>query len=241
MDESYRIKMIEDLNELISIPEVDTYIFLTIEQAKVKFAEEIQNYRQLKNSFHQAKRGHMSILGEEGKKNPYPEDAPGMDVQSYYFELKRIKPKSGKLKYQWVISKVKPKPKEDTSLVVPVEFINCVDFHQVDPDKIETYKHFKSRSLKKHFDIRFTRYSDTHVMGSIRENKKDILDKEGKNDFTDSREAFKMNLGQSGIKEDYMELFRYMEEHSEIKEDIFSRFNMVQKPYVDNSKKFHSS
>ena len=239
MDESYRIKMIEDLNELINIPEVDTYIFLTIEQAKIKFAEEIENYRQLKNSFHQAKRGNMTVV--EDKNPPVPVDFPDLDVQSYYFELKRIKPKSGKLKYQWLISKVKPKPKESPSEVIPNEFINCVDFHQVDPDKIETYKHFKSRSLKKYFDIRFTRYSDTHVMGSIRENKKDMMGKEGTELFDDNCEAFKMNLGQTGIKEDYMELFRYMEEHPEIKEDIFSRFNMVQKPYVDNSKKLNSS
>jgi hypothetical protein len=227
MDESYRHKMIEDLNELIDIPDVDTYIFLTIEQAKIKFAEEIQNYRQLKSSFHQVKRSNMMLI--EDKK-------PTQKSQSYYFELKRIKSKNSKLKHQWVVSTIKPKPKQQSEEIIPVEFINMIDFHRVDPDKIETYKRFKSRVLKKSFDIRFTRYSDNHVMGSIREKSKDPPQKNGSETYDAEGQAFKLKLGQKNIKEDYMELFRYMEEYPEIKEDIFNRFNMVQKPYVDNSK-----
>jgi hypothetical protein len=230
MDESYRHKMIEDLNELINIPDVDTYIFLTIEQAKIKFSDEILNYRQLKNSFHQVKRGNMTLI-EDKQRN--------IHAESFYFEVKRIKPKNGKLKHQWVITKIKPKPKQEYVDIIPIEFINSIDFYMVDPDKIETFKRFKSRSLKKFFDIRFTRYSETHVMGSIRESKVESLNTKDE-DFEDEREAFKLNLGQTSIKEDYMELFRYMEEFPEIKEDIFNRFNMVQKPYVDNNKQFTS-
>jgi hypothetical protein len=231
MDESYRQKMIEDLNELIKIPDVDTYIFLTIEQAKIKFSDEILNYRQIKNTFHQVKRGSMMLIEDKNLSH---------NAQSYYFEVKRIKPKNSKLKHQWVITDIKPKPNDEYLNIVPVEFINSIDFYMVDPDKIETFKRFKSRSLKTHFDIRFTRYSDTHVMGSLRENIKESTNPLDE-DFDDEREAFKLNLGQSGIKEDYMELFRYMEEYHEIKEDIFNRFNMVQKPYVDNNKQSKSS
>lgn len=225
MDESYRLKMIEDINELINIPDVDTYIFLTIEQAKIKFAEEIKNYHLLKNTFHHSKRGSMVLIEDKDKLKK---------SQSYYFEMKRIKNKSGKLKYRWTISTIKPKPVPDPEQIIPVEFINSIDFHGVDPDKIETYKRFKSRSLRKIFDIRFTRYSETHVMGSISENISEVS-KDEPQDFSDEGEAFKLNLGQTHVKEDYMELFRYMEESPEIKEDIFNRFNMVQKPYVDNT------
>ncbi|MCP5049594.1 MAG: hypothetical protein GY940_20660 [bacterium] len=225
MDESYRQKMIEDLNELLDIPDVDTYIFLTIEQAKIKFAEEIDNYRQLKNAFHQTKRGTMMII--EDKK-------PVHQTQSFYFELKRTKPKGSRLKYQWFVSNIKPKTEKER--IVPPEFINMIDLHPVDPDKIETYKRFKSRALKKYFDIRFTRYSDSHVMGSIREDQKEIPGENEQDDYGDEPEAFKLNLTRKNFKEDYMELFRYMEEHPEIKEDIFNRFHMVQKPYIDNSK-----
>ncbi len=236
MDESYRLKMIEDLHELIDIPDVDTYIFLTIEQAKIKFAEEIRGYRQLKNSFHQVKRGSMVLI--EDKKPA--RISQSKNSRSYYFELKRITPKNSKLKHQWVISMIKPKPAEADDRIIPVEFINMIDFHMVDPDKIETYKGFKSRALKKQFDIRFTRYSKSHVMGSIRENKKESALESGDDAYNDERGAFKLNLGQKSMKEDYMELFCYMEENPEIKEDIFNRFNMVQKPFVDNNKESSS-
>jgi hypothetical protein len=234
MDESYRSKMIEDLNELIKIPDVDTYIFLTIEQAKIKFAQEIGNYRQIKNTFHHSKvnktpkRGNMMLI--EGKN-------PDAQSHSYYFELKRSINKDGKLKYQWNITTIKPKPKPEAGKIIPKEFINMIELHEVDPDKIETYKRFKSRSLKKSFDIRFTRYSETHIMGSIRENPEDILKNGDKNGYDNARQVFKLKLSRKNIKEDYMELFRYMEEYPEIKEDIFNRFNMVQKPYVDNDSK----
>lgn len=244
MDESYRRKMIADLNELIKIPDVDTYIFLTIEQAKIKFAEEIRNYHQIKNSFHQSKQGSKQSgqSGQSGRGNMVliEDKNPDNLSQSYYFEIKRIKNKDGKLKYHWKITTVKPKPKIDTDQIIPLEFINMIDFHAVDPDRIETYKRFKSRSLKKSFDIRFTRYSDTHIMGSIRENSEEAGNNETNNGFVDAREAFKLKLSQQNIKEDYMELFRYMEEYPEIKEDIFNRFNMVQKPYVDNDKQKQS-
>lgn len=231
MDETYRRKMIADLNELIKIPDVDTYIFLTIEQAKIKFAEEIKNYHLIKNSFHQSKQSKQT-----GQSNMVLIKDKNMDhlAQSYYFEIKRNKNKDGKLKYQWKVATVKPKPKVDFSQIIPMEFMNMIDLHAVDPDRIETYKRFKSRSLKKSFDIRFTRYSETHIMGSIRENPEDA-EQNGENDgFVDARKAFKLKLSQQNIKEDYMELFRYMEEYPEIKEDIFNRFNMVQKPFVDN-------
>ncbi len=229
MNESYRLKMIEDLHELIEIPEVDTYIFLTIEQAKIKFAEEIRNYYHVKNTFQRTKRGNLMLIEDKN---------PSQQTQSYYFEFKRIKPKDSMLKFQWLIATIKPTPKEDPWQIIPVEFMNMMDFHAVDPDKIETFKNFKSRSLKKYFDIRFTRYSDTHVMGSIRENCKEVADNTDENE--QEQEAFKLNLSKKNTKRDYMELFRYMEEYPEIREDIFNRFDMVQKPYVDNTKKSKS-
>lgn len=210
------------LFELLNIPEAEEILLLKAAELEITFGDKLAQYRDIKNHFRKTQRDNMLIF-----KNRRPVEK----LQSYSFELKRIAQRSAEVGYRWVIDRIEPKPTEPAEKVIPVEFFSTITYWNPSPHKIESLTGFKSESLNERFDITFTKCSKSHVVGNIRRHRKRrTVAPDSDTGSVQSRTHF----GDSGPErnEDYLELYRYMEQYSYIRKHVFSLFTLVLKPSV---------
>jgi transposase-like protein len=211
---------IEEFCELLNIPEFERIIYHKIEELKHVLAEQINIYRNLKNSFKKTAYGHMQI---------YENKAPKGN-QTYRFELDRLQ------NNKWLLSKIEPYPPEDFDIddIVPQAIIEHISGYETSPEKIYRYQGAgKARATGRAYVVEFTKYSDHHILGAIREEEmpeKDVSEETGMKII----EA-EWNYEEKGDEENFRELFHYMQKYPEIKKRIFGDFFHKAKPKVDSS------
>lgn len=211
---------IEEFCELLNIPEFERIIYHKIEELKHVLSEKINLYRNLKNSFKKTAYGHLQI---------YENIAPKKN-QTYRFELDRLQ------NNKWILAKIEPYPQEDHDLddIIPKSIIDHICSYETSPEKIYRYSGTgHAASTGKAFEVEFTKYSDYHIFGAIRE---DEVQEKAETEAAGMKiiEA-DWDYEEKGDEENFKELFHYMQKYPEIKKRIFGDFFHKAKPKVDNS------
>lgn len=148
-------ELLDQLDELLNIPQAERVILHKVKELKLFFKEEIERYRHLKEGFIRAAYGQMKFLDGE-------ENQPGEQV--YQFELNQDQ-------YgEWVPGNINPPPPPgyDAYDIIPGEIIEYIDPFRINPDKIETHNKIVIESLNgRTFNLSFIKYTDHHVLGTI--------------------------------------------------------------------------
>jgi hypothetical protein len=214
-----RIDM-EEFSEFLNIPEFERIIYHKIEELKHVLADKIRIYKHLKNNFKKTAYGHLQIFENQETERK----------QTYRFELDFLQ------NNKWMITKIEPDLPEqcDINEIMPQAIIDHIVTYDTDPDQIFKYTGpGKTQVGMKNYEVEFTRYSDYHILGTIREG---AIHRETSAEEMDMKIIkADWNYEQKGDEENFRELFHYMQKYPEIKKRIFGDFFHKAKPKVDNS------
>jgi hypothetical protein len=214
---------IEELTELLNIPEFERILYHKVEELKCVMADRISFYRNLKLKFRKTAYSTIQI---------YENGAP-LKSPTYRFELDRREDGS------WIPSIVEPylPYQNDVERIIPGSVINCLVHCKTDPQKIYhlTVKDgcSKGSAADQTYRIEFSKYSDRHVMGTIRQDKGGEVEKTScrkKSGIIDTNDQFE----QIPDEVKYNELFYYMQKYSHLRYHIFSLFYMRLKADLDS-------
>lgn len=213
---------IDELAELLNIPEFERIIYHKVEELKYVMADRIQFYRNLKKNFKKTAYGHMQI---------YESHKP-VQHQTYRFEVNRME--NG----NWIPIVVEPALPLDSDLdeILPPSVIKYISSFEKNPETIHHHQgSFRTLSGSQNFQLEFTRYSDDHILGTIRKREQ----AEGKKpDHRDTKlSVVKLDFPDSQRRSEhsYAVLFRYMQVYPEIGDQLLSYFNYILKPLADGS------
>ena len=211
---------LDELNELLNIPQLERILFHKVEELKLYFKDEIQRYRGLKEEFKRSAYGDLHVLGGQRGKSK--------KVQAYHFELNRTK--DG----QWIATSIEPSPPSGCEIydIIPEEIVQYIGSSNTGPDKIEVKKDFSLASLKgKAFDLRFLKFSDRHVLGTLKAYEippANGAEGEKTNHMTEIYNYDKKETA----KGNYKELFYYMQKYPELRRYFFTELHMKMKPLI---------
>ena len=212
-------EILDELDELLNIPQFERIIFHKIEELKTYLRDEISLYRDLKEGFQSAAYGKMHIYEESGPKKS----------MTYRFQLDKD------AKGQWKITDIDPSlpPRIETDDVIPPLLIKYMDSFSANATKIETVPEFSHPDLEgRAFFLRFAKYSDRHLMGTVTEikSKREAPSPDSESDkLMDINDYYKRD----DMGFNYKALMYYMEKFPALKEHIFSEFFMRWKPLID--------
>lgn len=212
-------EILDELDELLNIPQFERIIFHKIEELKTYLREEISLYRDLKEDFRSAAYGKMHVYEEVKQKKSL----------TYRFQMDKDTDE------KWKITDIEPSPHSTTKIdeILPPLIIKYMASFTTNATRIETVSNFSHPRLEgRTFFLRFAKYSDNHLMGTVTE-------AQGNSDTgpTDSESGKLVDINDSykrdDIKFNYRELTHYMEKFPALKEHIFSEFFMRWKPLID--------
>ena len=212
--------ILDQLNELLNIPQLERIVFHKIEELKLYFRDEIKRYRDLKEYFKKAAYGHMEILQankEMEKKN-----------QTYHFEL------HCSMDGLWQAISIEPPPPSGYEIydIIPEKIVEYIGSFNTTPGKIEKLKKFSLPTLKgKAFDLAFAKYSEWHVLGTIMRCKVSTVDST-KDETPDHMTEIYYYDKKDADKGDYKELFYYMQKYPPLRHYFFTEFHMKVKPLI---------
>ena len=203
---------IEEIGELIAIPEVKEFFLNALIEAKEKFKDQIQRLRKTKKK-----------LNEEKEQEVAP---PGLNElstdKSYFFDIIRTDD-PGSDGHRWVVEKFKFKDKPDVVSFIFSDFIKKIDQLEIEPQQIKTYD--MHSAVGDSFKINFTKSSDTHVGGFV----KKIAPHEVKQRMENSK-VIKLSREYEGMDDEemYQKIIQLMRENAEVQEDIFFYYHLAQ-------------
>ncbi len=212
--------ILEQLNELLNIPQLERIIFHKMEELKLFYRDEIKRYRDLKEYFKKAAYGHMEIIEanmEVGGKN-----------QVYHFEL--YSPMHG----SWLATSLEPSPPpgEEIYDIIPEKIVEYIGKFITSLGKIEKLEKFSLPTIKeKAFDLTFVKYSECHALGTIRRYKIPTGDSAADEKPDHLTEIYNYNKKDTDER-DYKELFYYMQKYPLLRHYFFTEFYMKLKPLI---------
>jgi hypothetical protein len=221
-------KLLQELAELLNIPQIERIIAHKLEETKNLYKEEIDLYLNLRNNFQKTAYGNMYVC--EGREQEAQTTFP-----TYRFELDKDKNNN------WKITDIEPPlpPGYHLHDIIPSLIIEYMASFEINPTMIETATHFTHPKLKgRTFNLRFTRYSDYHLLGTITEIRTQVKDTASEspmekefNNLVDISDYYRNDA----VELNYKELMYYMEKYPAFREHIFSEFFMRWKPLIDEN------
>jgi hypothetical protein len=148
-----KIKILEEIESLLTIPGVQEYFFRAVLEARHIFHEKIKDYE-----LHEVK-------NKSGKKEA--EDTSKKNM-TYFFEMKKNEDPETSPDSIWVLDKCKLPPDAKDIKMVLNDFKTKVDHYEIAPHRIQD-EPFQLQPLDKWFNIRFTKSSPTRVVGFVKE------------------------------------------------------------------------
>ena len=211
--------ILEELNELMNIPQFERVLFHKVEELKLYFQDEVSFYRKLKEKFKKSAYGDMEIC----------EDPDEERIQTYYFELNEGED-------VWFIADMEPAPPYGLNYydILPDELIKYICSYKPSPGKIETRKDFSLPTVKrKTFDLNFSKYSDNHALGTVKCYRIRAESADELENPEDCTEIY--NYISNANRDDelnYKELFYYMQKYEELKTYFFAELHLKMKPLI---------
>jgi len=212
-------KIIDELTELLNIPQFERIIYHKVEELKTYLRDEVSLYKNLKKDFQKAAYGNMRVFENEEQ----------IRSQTYRFELDKNEDN------QWVSTEIEPSPpsRSDINDIIPPGIVEYITGFKSNPTKIETVNNFTLPALRgRMYNLRFAKYSDNHALGTITEiqQKKESSPLSAELDnLMDINDYYKEDT----VELNYKELMYYMEKFPAFKEHVFSEFFMRWKPLID--------
>jgi hypothetical protein len=211
---------LDELNELLNIPQLERILFHKIEELKLYFKDEIERYQRLKEDFRRSAYGDIHVLGDQRGKSK--------KSQTYYFELNQAKDN------RWIASSIEPSPPSGCDIydIIPEEIVQHIGSSTPGLGKIEIQREFSLPMLKgKAFDLRFLKYSDQYALGTLRGYKvpaENGAEEEKTNHMTEIYNYDKKETDQGN----YKELFYYMQKYPALRRYFFTELHMKMKPLI---------
>ncbi|MCP4218195.1 MAG: hypothetical protein GY765_26395 [bacterium] len=212
-------QLLAEITELVNIPPVGVILYHKAQELKELNRDELELYRKLKKSFRRDAYGRMQVLQDKTSGSP----------PTYCFQLDKS------VDNMWQVTEIEPYPPPNRPIgnILPSPIVKYMTAFRPNPAQIEENASFALNNLKgRLFNLRFVRYSDTQVLGSI----SDISElqdmpapRDPENNLVDINEYY---TGKS-TEHDYNDLMAYMEHYPEFKEHIFSEFFLKWKPLLD--------
>lgn len=227
-----REQKINELLELMNIPEIESAIFHRLNLIKYEAEEEINLYMNLKKGFRLTAYSDMYIY--QGKKRKeYP---------TYHFEVRR------RSRNHWVLTAIEPAPLEDDDIdeIIPSDIIDRLGVSEISPEKIQTFKsEVQTASGDKSYEVHFAKYSDSHALGTIRQIKswkrQGRKKRQASAENTASSSQKRLKVIKSGWNyksrddiENFKTLFYYMQKYPEVRKRLFGEFFTRIKPRLDS-------
>jgi hypothetical protein len=219
-------KILDELNELMNIPQFERIIHHKIKELKIYLRDEISLYQELKEDFQKAAYGDMQVCDEMEPKKRHPRE-------TYRFELD--KQEGG----GWNIVEIEPSPPADFTMddIIPPLIVDYMTSFKTHPTRIETAHRFTHPQLADRvFHLRFAKYSNYHLLGTITEietQAQGIVSEsetsEGPGNVLHINDYYKKDT----LELNYKELMYYMEKYLPFREHIFAEFFMKWKPLLD--------
>jgi hypothetical protein len=213
--------ILEELDELLNIPQFERVLFHKLEELRLYFRDEVAFYRKLKEEFKKSAYGDMEIC----------EDAEEERIQTYYFEINEDE--AG----EWFAAELEPAPPFGCNIydILPNEIIKYISSFKTAPGKIETKKGFSLPTVKrKTFDLKFSKYSDQHALGTVRCIRARVEAPDVKENLEDCPEIYHYikNIANAGDEHNYKELFFYMQKYEELRAYFFAELQLKMKPML---------
>ncbi len=213
-------EILDELNELLNIPQFERIVFHKIKELKNYFQEEIERYRYLKESFKRTAYGSMQVLDSqnqvEGK------------IQVYHFELNRSK------EGEWEATTLVPDPPPGYEIydIIPEEMVEYIGSFKTARQQIENQTQLSLPALQGiAFDLSFIKYSDWYILGTIKNYKlpsADGADREIPDHMTEIYNYDK----QETDKGNYQELIYYMKKYPALRRYFLTELHMKMKPLI---------
>jgi hypothetical protein len=218
-------EILDELNEFLNIPQFERIIFHKVEELKLYLKDEIDLYRSLKQSFKKTAYGDMEICDDEDSEKPRH--------QVYHFELNSTDTDA------WVATGIEPSPPPGCSAydIIPEEIIQYMNTFETAPDRIESRREFMLPALKgKAFDLRFTRYSDHHILGTIKSYRVGAAegDEQETMEPIDTGDIYHYEYKpfEDDDESNFKEFFYYMQKYPALKAYFFTELHMKMKPLI---------
>ncbi len=214
-------EMLDELDELLNIPQAERILFHKVKELKTLLRDEISLYRDLKDGFRSTAYGKMHIYEEKEQKK----------LPTHRFQLDKDEHE------KWKITDIDPSPHAgiEAGEIVPPLIVKYMDSFSADATKIETVPDFSHPDLgDRAFLLRFAKYSDRHIMGTIAETQPK---KEGPPAEPEAGKVVDINdyYNKDKTRFNYRELMSYMERFPALRDHIFAEFLMRWKPLIDKN------
>jgi hypothetical protein len=228
MDQVDRPEWIDELLELMHIPEVERVMFHRFNRLKGELADHISQYKYLRNGFRMTTYGDLYIY-EGGTSGRFP---------TYHFEL-RYRARNG-----WVLTSLEPSPPKDEEIanIFPQSIINQIGAHDWELGKLEVIRNeVQTPSGKRSFEVRFSKCTDLCALGTIRriktwkkQGRKKERPAEDDSLFQDIKKILdaEWNLEDKKDAEDFKELFYYMRKYRDVRRWVLEAFFSRIKPKI---------
>lgn len=217
-------RLLLELADLLNIPQIERLIAHKVEELKNIYSDEIDLYFGLLDNYRKNAYGKMYICGEDENEGP-------RTLQTYSFVLDKD------INGEWMVTGIEPNPPSGKEIndILPPLIIEYLTSFKTNSTKIETATHFFHPKLKGSvYNLRFTRYSDYHLLGSITEVQVSLNDASS---FQKGNGLNNLDINDCYRKEEdelnYKELIYYLEKYPAFREHTFSEFFMKWKPLID--------
>ena len=203
---------IEDIKELIAIPEVKEFFLNALIEAKEKFKDQIQRYRETKKKLKKKKEQEVAPPGL----NELSTD------KSYFFDIIRTNA-PGSDRHRWVVQKFKFKDKPDIASFIFSDFIKKIDQLEIEPQQIKTYDMHSAAGGS--FRINYTKSSDTHVGGFVKKSPPHEVKQ-----VMGNSKIIKLSRDNEGMDDEemYQKIIQLMREDPQVREDLILYYHMAQ-------------
>jgi len=204
----------DEIEELLDIPDIAAYFSEILIKVKQTFKEQIDQYGHLRKF----KKIHKKDTAEFAKAWP--------EGKTYFFDLSGVADQHG---VRW--EPVKVKSTEDRYIIdmVIAKFCTKISKYEVNSDLIQS-ENIELPELEKTFKIGFTKKSEIHVIGFIKE----LEEKKAPENFVlrDDTDVFIITKKYKNLEKEemYTQIKQRMEEYPELIEDIYFYSHMVLKP-----------
>jgi hypothetical protein len=233
MADRKREQKINELLELMNIPEIEAAVFHHLNLIKNEAKDEINLYRNLRNGFMATVFEGMYVYTGEQQQEEFP---------VYYFEAQRKAPNN------WVLTDINPQPPDEVDIdeIIPRDIINLIGAQNIEFNSIKSLKNeVETPSGYKSFFTRFARHSDYLVVGSIRRIKT-WREQGGKKKSDSASEDQAAPQGRSRVVKNAVvefkdrddlgtvkTLFYYIQKYPEVKYQLCEDFYNRIKPRID--------
>ena len=214
---------LDQLNELLNIPQIERIIHHKIEELKLNLSDEIEHYRRVKQKFLKSAYGEMTLCDREADEN--------LNVPVYHFEL------NANDSNEWKVTALEPAPPPGFSFydIMPEEVVSYVSHFEIAPGKVETIQGLCLPELEGlSFNLMFTKYSKQFILGTIQTIREASDQQNNRNETKKTEEFYDYGYLSFDNEMNLKEMVYFLQKYPDLKAYFLTQFQMKMKPLIQN-------